>query len=144
MPRRPDDPAVDPTMTPAPGASDTLPSGAGALGPGTIVSDSYQVTRLLGQGGRGAVWEATHLRLRQGESLASRPALGRLTLDQVTALLTQTSTLIGTPQYMTPEQATGQNDAIDAPTDIFAFGEIWKTYQRQRADGTLAKLAEKP
>ena len=39
-------------------------------------------------------------------------------------VLTQDSSLIGTPQYMAPEQATGRNDAIDARTDIFAFGAI--------------------
>jgi serine/threonine-protein kinase len=39
-------------------------------------------------------------------------------------VLTQDSALIGTPQYMAPEQATGNNSEIDARTDIFAFGAI--------------------
>ena len=39
-------------------------------------------------------------------------------------VLTQDAALIGTPQYMAPEQATGRNDDIDARTDIFAFGAI--------------------
>jgi len=39
-------------------------------------------------------------------------------------VLTQDSALIGTPQYMAPEQATGANDDIDARTDVFAFGAI--------------------
>ncbi|HLL21154.1 MAG TPA: protein kinase, partial [Kofleriaceae bacterium] len=37
---------------------------------------------------------------------------------------TQESTLLGTPQYMAPEQATGQHGAIDERTDVFALGAI--------------------
>jgi serine/threonine-protein kinase len=39
-------------------------------------------------------------------------------------VLTQDSALVGTPQYMAPEQATGNNAEIDARTDIFALGAI--------------------
>ena len=38
--------------------------------------------------------------------------------------LTQTSTLIGTPQYMSPEQAAGMIDQIDHRTDQWALGCI--------------------
>jgi serine/threonine-protein kinase len=37
---------------------------------------------------------------------------------------TQDQVLIGTPQYMAPEQAEGQNASIDARTDQFALGAI--------------------
>ncbi|MCP3063876.1 protein kinase [Myxococcus sp. K38C18041901] len=37
---------------------------------------------------------------------------------------TQEAMLIGTPQYMSPEQAQGRNSEIDARTDIFALGAI--------------------
>jgi serine/threonine-protein kinase len=37
---------------------------------------------------------------------------------------TQDQVLIGTPQYMAPEQASGQNAAIDARTDLFALSAI--------------------
>ena len=37
---------------------------------------------------------------------------------------TQESTILGTPQYMAPEQATGAHDKVDARTDVFAFGAI--------------------
>jgi len=34
------------------------------------------------------------------------------------------STLLGTPQYMAPEQATGNHAAVDQRTDVFALGAI--------------------
>ncbi|HEX4417361.1 MAG TPA: protein kinase [Kofleriaceae bacterium] len=37
---------------------------------------------------------------------------------------TQDSALLGTPQYMAPEQATGQHALVDERTDEFAFGSI--------------------
>jgi serine/threonine-protein kinase len=37
---------------------------------------------------------------------------------------TQDQVLIGTPQYMAPEQASGANASIDARTDLFALGAI--------------------
>ena len=37
---------------------------------------------------------------------------------------TQDSVLLGTPQYMAPEQALGKNSEIDARTDVFALGAI--------------------
>jgi serine/threonine-protein kinase len=40
------------------------------------------------------------------------------------SLRTQDAVLMGTPQYMSPEQATGKNAAVDARTDVFALGAI--------------------
>jgi serine/threonine-protein kinase len=39
-------------------------------------------------------------------------------------VMTQDSVLLGTPQYMAPEQALGKNQQIDGRTDIFALGAI--------------------
>ncbi len=40
------------------------------------------------------------------------------------SLRTQDAILMGTPQYMSPEQATGRNTTVDARTDVFAVGAI--------------------
>jgi eukaryotic-like serine/threonine-protein kinase len=41
-----------------------------------------------------------------------------------TTVKTQESTLLGTPQYMAPEQAKGMHDTVDERTDVFALGAI--------------------
>jgi serine/threonine protein kinase len=41
-----------------------------------------------------------------------------------TTVKTQESTLLGTPQYMAPEQAKGDHANVDQRTDIFALGSI--------------------
>ncbi len=40
------------------------------------------------------------------------------------SVITRDQTLMGTPNYMSPEQADGLNSEIDARTDVFAFGAI--------------------
>jgi serine/threonine protein kinase len=38
--------------------------------------------------------------------------------------ITQPKTLVGTPEYMAPEQARGQNDLVDARTDQYALAVV--------------------
>ena len=56
-------------------------------------------------------------------------------------VLTQDAALLGTPQYMAPEQATGRNDEIDVRTDVFAFGAMTFEMLAGRAPFTGDTLA---
>ncbi len=212
----------------------------GQITVGSVLNETYQIQALIGRGGVGSVWSASHLRLPgkrvavkvihtgslgdevylrfrreaevatrighpnivevldwntlpggtpymvleylQGESLAARlVARGRLPLDMTLGIVrqlgsalaaahragvvhrdlkpdnificptdmggtitdrvkvldfgiskirnsmtlqTQDARLIGTPQYMSPEQASGKNALVDQRTDIFALGTI--------------------
>jgi serine/threonine-protein kinase len=49
---------------------------------------------------------------------------------------TQDSAMLGTPQYMAPEQALGRQDQIDARTDVFALGAI--VHEMLTGRGTFA------
>jgi Tol biopolymer transport system component len=50
------------------------------------------------------------------ESVSQMPTLSHTPTAQ--------GTLLGTMQYMAPEQVEGKNDEVDARTDIFAFGAV--------------------
>jgi tRNA A-37 threonylcarbamoyl transferase component Bud32 len=45
-------------------------------------------------------------------------------LDPLATGITRTGELIGTPQYMSPEQAMGNADRISTPTDVYSLGTI--------------------
>jgi eukaryotic-like serine/threonine-protein kinase len=59
-------PDVESTLLATDPLSDTVGGPQSApltIGPGTVIAETYQVESLLGQGGMGAVWLASHLRL---------------------------------------------------------------------------------
>src|SRR5690606_40439115 len=47
---------------------------------------------------------------------------GLVQLTETSKQLTRTGLTLGTPQYMAPEQATGETTG--APTDLYAFGAV--------------------
>ncbi|HEX4620152.1 MAG TPA: serine/threonine-protein kinase, partial [Myxococcaceae bacterium] len=56
--------------------------------------------------------------------------------DSDSSLKTRDAVLIGTPQYMAPEQALGRNSTVDARTDEFALGCI--VYEMLSGHGPFA------
>ncbi len=57
-------------------------------------------------------------------------------------LRTQEAVLVGTPQYMAPEQATGKNDQVDARSDQFALAAIVYEMVAGRPPWVAGSLAE--
>src|SRR5438309_283668 len=72
---------------------------------GEVIADRYELEELVGSGGMSSVFRARD----------------RL-LERNVARVTQTGTVLGTSQYIAPEQASGQ--PVDAQTDVYSLGAV--------------------
>jgi serine/threonine-protein kinase len=99
----------------------------GPLGVGRALSILEQVGRALGAAhARGVVHRDLKpdnvfvVRREDGSELAKLIDFGISKLEQAGERLTQAGTIIGTPEYMAPEQAAGA--AVDHRADVYALG----------------------
>src|SRR5262252_8581551 len=58
----------------------------------------------------------------KGEPLLTDFGLARLT--EIESTITRTKEVMGTPSYMAPEQATGNNVAVSSTTDVYGLGAV--------------------
>ncbi|MEP7325981.1 MAG: protein kinase [Gemmatimonadota bacterium] len=61
--------------------------------------------------------------LHEGEAMVTDFGIAKAVTAAVTGSLTQTGSAIGTPMYMSPEQASGE-DELDARSDIYSLGAM--------------------
>lgn len=88
----------------------------GSAQPGQY-SGSAQPGQYVGSGGSGGSVQPGH---DGGFNAAdSRPLIPKLADDH-----TQPGSVLGTPRWMAPEQATGDTNLVDGRTDIFALGAV--------------------
>src|ERR1700676_4049769 len=77
------------------------------------------------------------------------PAIPESQLPTMKSAITGEGTILGTLQYMAPEQVEGKQNEIDARTDIFAFGAVVyematgkKAFEGKTSASVMAKILE--
>jgi serine/threonine-protein kinase len=102
------------------------------------LEEALAITRQIGAALHAAhKADVVHRDLKPGNIFLASLEIGGELVDQVKVLdfgiskirgsqtvVTQESAMLGTPQYMAPEQALGKNSELDARTDVFALGAI--------------------
>src|SRR5688572_28501526 len=61
---------------------------------------------------------------REGNAFVSDLGIARITSGEANKPITESGMIVGTPDYMSPEQAQGEDD-VDYRTDIYALGMMY-------------------
>jgi serine/threonine protein kinase len=99
---------------------------------GVIHRDLKPANIMVGRFGEVLVmdWGLVKAVATPGQSVDEEPAGGPISIidsarrDDESAFSTMSGSVLGTPNYMAPEQARGENNQLSPRTDIFALGAI--------------------
>src|SRR5436853_260532 len=94
----------------------------------TALADRYEVERELGAGGMATVYLARdpkheHILFQDAQAVVADFGIALALSEAGGSRLTETGLSLGTPQYMSPEQATGDRQ-IDARCDIYSLASV--------------------
>ena len=87
---------------------------------GEVLVMDWGLAKVLGEEETTRVAEAVN----DGVNWQDAQETGSMTISAAAGALTREGSVMGTPQYMSPEQATGRISDIDGRSDVFALGGI--------------------